>query len=307
MTPSRTGSPRRVVRLWGTLSLVALTTMLSACGGERPVVVGSKNFTEQVILGELIAQLVEVEGIPVDRRFNLGGSFICHNALVNGSLDVYVEYSGTALNAILKEPVQHDPQAVYDRVKQVYRDEFGLEWATPLGFSNTYAMAMRAEQAAELGIERFSDLADHLDTIRPGAGHEFLEREDGLPGLLTAYDLNFAYAPRGMELGLIYQALVEGEVDLVAGNSTDGLIEKFGLKVLEDDRRFFPPYDAAPVYRPDAIERHPGLASVLERLAGAIDEPTMRRLNRWVDNEGRSAAEVVSEFIEERGWVASPK
>ena len=282
--------------------LILLLTWCVRCSQPQTIVVGSKNFTEQVILGELIAQLLEVEGVPVERRLNLGGSFICHSALRNGSMDVYVEYTGTALNAILKEPVMHDAQAVYDRVKETYRSSFDLEWAAPLGFNNTYAMTMRPQQASELGITRLSDLKPHIDIIRPGAGHEFLEREDGFPGLVAAYELPFKNEPRGMELGLIYQALVEGEVDLVAGNSTDGLIEKFDLIVLEDDRRFFPPYDAAPVYRPDAVERQPALGAVLERLAGAIDEATMRRLNRQVDNDGRSAQEVVAEFIREKGW-----
>ncbi len=286
---------------------LALVAVFSGCSdGPRPIVVGSKNFTEQVILGELVAQLLEAHDVPVDRRLNLGGSFICHQALVAGSLDIYVEYTGTALTAILREPFDYDAQRVYERVRDVYRDDLNLEWSAPLGFNNTFAIMMTRARAAELGATKISDLAAHQTTIRPGAGHEFLEREDGLRGLTSAYELEFSIAPRGMELGLIYQALVEGQVDFVAGNSTDGLIGKFNLVVLEDDRHFFPPYDAAAVYRPDAVERYPALGDVLEILGGGLDEPTMRRLNRLVDEERRAVRDVVSEFLKERGWSSVP-
>ena len=308
------------------MSLTSMTSMMRSCkalslalfvslatgaawaacsGGPRPVVVGSKNFTEQVILGEIVAQLLEAHDVPVDRRLNLGGSFICHQALVSGGLDIYVEYTGTALTAILRQPFDYDAQKVYDRVRDVYRDDLNLEWSAPLGFNNTFAIIVTRARAGELGATKISDLAEHQTTIRPGAGHEFLEREDGLRGLTEAYELEFSIAPRGMELGLIYQALVEGQVDFVAGNSTDGLIEKFNLVVLEDDRRFFPPYDAAAVYRPDTVERYPALGDVLEILGGGIDEPAMRRLNRSVDDERRAVRDVVSEFLQERGWGPS--
>ena len=272
--------------------------------GRSAVVVGSKNFSEQIILGEILAQLLEERGVSVDRKLNLGGSFICHGALVSGQMDVYVEYTGTALSAILKRPVLHDSEEVYRRVKDEYRERYGLAWGPPLGFNNTYAMAMRSDHAARLQITRISDLAAHEDSIRTGFGHEFLEREDGYARLTEAYGLNFATPPRGMELGLIYEALAADQVDLIAGNSTDGLIEKLGLRVLEDDRRFFPPYDAAPVYRPETASRHPALAEVVELLGGAIDEPAMRALNRMVDVDRRPASEVAREFLLEHGWVA---
>ena len=281
---------------------VSLPAYLACSDGPRPVVVGSKNFSEQVILGEIVAQLLEARDVPVDRRLNLGGTFICHQALVSGDLDVYVEYTGTALTAILREPFEYDAEKVYKRVRDLYRDELGLEWSAPLGFNNTFALIMTRERADELGVTKISDLEPHETTLRPGAGHEFLEREDGLRGLTEAYGLEFSIAARGMELGLIYVALVEGQVDFVAGNSTDGLIEKFHLVVLDDDRRFFPPYDAAAVYRPDAVARHPALGDVLEILGGGIDEPSMRRLNRLVDDERRAVRDVVSEFLQEQGW-----
>lgn len=297
MSMSRSGAPA---------SLALLVSLAACSSGPRPIVVGSKNFSEQVILGEIVAQLLEVHDVPVERRLNLGGSFICHQALVSGGLDIYVEYTGTALTAILREPFDYDAQKVYDRVRDVYRDDLNLEWSAPLGFNNTFAIIMTRERAEELGATKISDLAEHESTLRLGAGHEFLEREDGLRGLTKAYQLEFSIAPRGMELGLIYQALVEAQVDFVAGNSTDGLIVKFDLVVLEDDRHFFPPYDAAAVYRPDAVERHPALGDVLEILSGGIDEPAMRRLNRLVDDERRAVRDVVSEFLREQGWRSVP-
>jgi glycine betaine/choline ABC-type transport system substrate-binding protein len=276
-------------------------SVFSGCA--RPVVVGSKNFTEQVILGEMLALMLEDRGVPVDRKLNLGGSFICHSAVEAGRMDVYVEYTGTALTAILKEPAIHDSEEVYRRVRTEYRRRFGLQWGPPLGFNNAYALAMRARHAAELRIRRISDLVRHLDTIRTGFGHEFLEREDGFRGFTRAYDLEFAIPPSGMELGLIYQALGEGQVDLVAGSSTDALIEKLGLTVLEDDRNFFPPYDAAPVYRPDTAEKYPALAEILEILGGQIDEGTMRELNLAVDVERRSERQVALELLVAKGWI----
>jgi osmoprotectant transport system substrate-binding protein len=276
----------------------------ASCRGGRTVVVGSKNFTEQVLLGEILAQMIEARGVAVDRRLNLGGSFICHRALLAGDLDVYVEYSGTALTAILKEGVLHDPRAVFLRVRELYRARFGLEWSEPFGFNNTFAIAMLPGEADRLGIRAISDLKKHEDTLRPGAGHEFLEREDGYRGLVEAYGLAFSHPPRGVELGLIYRALTEKQVDFVVGSATDGLIDKFGLVVLADDRAYFPPYDAAAVYRPATMERVPELGAVLRLLQGGIDEAAMRRLNRQVDNEGRAATEVVRSYLAERGWLS---
>jgi glycine betaine/choline ABC-type transport system substrate-binding protein len=280
-----------------------LLAFVAGCTGVRPVVVGSKNFTEQVILGEILAQLLEARNVPVERRLNLGGTLICHRAILAGDLDVYVEYTGTALTAILKEPVSHDASAVYRQVRETYRRDLGLAWTDPLGFENTFAIAMKPETAKTLGIRTISDLKARGEALRPGAGHEFLEREDGFRGLVEAYDLEFTHRPRGIELGLLYQALMEGEVDFVVGSATDGLIEKFALTVLDDDRSYFPPYDAAAVYRPSTVEREPALAQVLELLEGNLDEAAMRSLNRRVDDEGRTAAEAASSFLEQRGWV----
>jgi glycine betaine/choline ABC-type transport system substrate-binding protein len=267
-------------------------------------VVGSKNFTEQVILGEILALMLEERGLEVDRRLNLGGSFICHQGLVSGQMDVYVEYTGTAWTAILKEPILRDSAEVYRKVQEEYRKRFQLDWGSPLGFNNTYALAMRPDHAAKLGVRRISDLVDYVDVIRTGFGHEFLEREDGFRGFTGAYELQFVIPPAGMELGLIYQALMEQEVDLVAGSATDALIEKFDLAVLEDDRPYFPPYDAAPVYRPAAVEEHPALGEVLRQIGDQIDEKTIRGLNLAVDVERRPEREVARAFLVEMGWIS---
>ncbi len=285
-------------------TVVLLVLGFGCLGCSRPaIVVGSKNFTEQVILGEMLAQMLENRDVPVERRLNLGGSFICHEALESGQMDVYVEYTGTALTAILKEPILHDADEVYRKVRAEYKKRFGLEWGPPLGFNNTYALAMRRQHASKLGIQRISDLAKHLDSIRTGFGHEFLEREDGYRGFTHAYGLDFSLSPRGMELGLIYQALEAEQVDLVAGSATDALIERLGLTVLIDDRNYFPPYFAAPVFRPDSVDAHSALGEVIRLLDGQIDEAAIRKLNFAVDGERRSERDVAREFLLGRGWI----
>ncbi len=271
-----------------------------ACGGDAhtTIVVGSKNFTEQVIVGEIVAALIEGRtDLAVDRRLNLGGTFVCHKALVAGELDLYVEYTGTALSAILAGPPPADPEAVFGIVKEAYAARFGLSWLPPLGFANTFALVVRPEDAADHRLRRVSDLVAVAGTFRAGFGYEFMERADGYRGLAAAYGLELKEPPREMDLGLIYRALDEHEVDFVVGNSTDGLIDALGLVVLEDDRRYFPPYDAAPVVRDGTLERHPELRPLLEELAGSISEQQMRRMNHAVDGEHRAPDEVAREFL----------
>ena len=211
------------------------------------IVVGSKNFTEQVILGELMAQTIErYAGLPVDRRLNLGGTFICDRAIQTGDIDLYVEYSGTALTAVFKQPVQRDPRVVLDQVRQMYADT-GRSMLAPLGFSNTFAILVRAADARERGLTRLSELAAHAPGWRAAFGYEFLDRPDGYSGLAATYGLRFLEPPRVMDLTLIYRALAEGQVDVVAGDATAGLIDALHLSMLEDDRQYFPPYDAVPV------------------------------------------------------------
>jgi len=259
------------------------------------VVVGSKNFTEQVLLGELLAAHLESRGFTVDRRLNLGGN-LCHQAVQAGRMDVYVEYTGTALKDILKRPTAHDPAAVLREVRDAYRT-LGLVVGAPLGFNNTFALVMRRVDAATRGIARLSDLARHAAVLRVGLYGEFLEREDGMPGLELAYGFRFGLRPREMDLGLLYQALVEKQVDLVVGSATDGLIGALDLVVLEDDRRYFPPYDAVTVANAGSLVAHPGLEGALDALAGRLDEATMRRMNHAVDGLHRAPAEVAREFL----------
>ncbi|HLW51777.1 MAG TPA: glycine betaine ABC transporter substrate-binding protein [Candidatus Angelobacter sp.] len=260
--------------------------------------VGSKNFTEQLILGELLAQYLEpVAAHGVDRRFYLAGSYICHQALLAGRIDMYVEYTGTALAAILKEKPFADHAQVYELVKREYARRFGLEVMPALGFDNSFAMVMRGADARRMGITRLSQLAGFAPQMRLGVGFEFLERPDGYPGLAAKYDLKFAETPRVMDLGLLYRALESRQVDLVAGSNTDGLIAALDLVVLEDDKQYFPPYDAVPIARRDCLQRSPGIGGAFNRLGGQITAQDMRRMNYAVDGEKQDAAAVVKTFL----------
>lgn len=284
------------------LAGLGATAILAGCRpGRAGITVGSKNFTEQLILGELLAQVLEpVVPRGVDRRFYLAGTYICHQAVLAGRIDMYVEYTGTALAAILKEkqfPSGH--QQVFAFVKEQYAKRFGLTVLPSLGFDNSFAIVMRGEDARRFGIARLSQLAPFAPRLRMGVGYEFLERPDGYQGLAQRYGLVFAEAPRVMDLGLIYRALESRQVDLVAGSNTDGLIAALGLAVLEDDRSYFPPYDAVPIVRPQALEK-PGIASALAGLSGRISAEEMRRLNYSVDGEKKDAAVVVRQFIAEK-------
>ena len=298
---------RRPARAAATLAILAVAFLAWAAvdarpGASRPrVIVVSKNFTEQVVLGEIVAAALERAGLMVDRRLNLGGTALCHQALLSGEADVYIEYTGTALRDVLKERTRSDPREVLEIVRHRYR-ALGLEVGEPLGFNNTFALVMRRPQAERLGIRRISDVRPHAATIRVGLFGEFLEREDGLPGLVAAYDLRFGPRPREMDLGLLYQALLADQVDLVVGSGTDGLIAAHDLVVLEDDRRYFPPYDAVTIARAGALDRDPALRVALAGLEGRIDAAAMRRMNLAVDGDHRSPADVARDFLD-----ASPR
>ncbi|MGH9492332.1 MAG: glycine betaine ABC transporter substrate-binding protein [Terriglobales bacterium] len=286
------------------LLLLPLALGLASCGPAREerIVVGSKNFTEQLILGELVAQHLEARtGLPVERRFFLAGTYICHQALLNDRIDLYVEYTGTALTAVLKDKPRGGRKAVYERVHGEYARQFGLEVTPPLGFNNTFAMVIRGEDAAQLHIKTLSEAAAYTPQWRAGFGYEFLERPDGYKGLAETYHLRFAEAPRIMDLGLLYRALQEKQVDMVAGNSTDGVIAALGMVALEDDRQYFPPYEAVPVVRRGTLERHPEVRRALEEMAGKISEQEMRQMNYAVDGEHRDVKEVVREFRRAKG------
>jgi osmoprotectant transport system substrate-binding protein len=297
---------------WGTRSglrvgLLALVCLLG-CAPPRSsrITIGAKNFTEQVVLGELLAQEIEaVTGERVDRRFYLAGSYICQQALASGRIDGYVEYTGTALTAILKQPLpppgKRDAASVLGTVRSLYESRYGVRVGAPLGFEDTFAMVVRGDDARRLGLKTISDAIGPAAGWRLGVGYEFEERPDGLKGLEAAYGLKFTESPRVMDLGLLYRALVEKQVDMVAGNSTDGPIRALGFVVLEDDRHYFPPYEAVPLVREDSIRRHPGIQEAENRLAGKVSADEVRAMNDAVDGRHRDVGDVVREFRKGKG------
>jgi len=277
--------------------LIALLAGVSHARADAPaVVVGSKNFTEQVILGELVAQTIEARGLPVSRKLNLGGTFVCDRGLRAGELDVYVEYTGTAVTAVFHQPVPSDPARAADRAKDLYARD-GLTMLAPLGFNNTFAILVRQRDAISFGLHTIGDLQKTAARWKPGFGYEFLQRDDGYAGLVRAYGLTFGSQPRGMDLSLIYRALAEGQVDVIAGDATSALIDEFRLTALDDDRHYFPPYDAVPVARTAALLRHPEIGSALASVAGRVSVADMRAMNAAVDVAHRDPAEVVAAFL----------
>jgi osmoprotectant transport system permease protein len=294
------GTSRWIPAAIGTAAVVVLLGAAVTLTRGRPeaIVVGSKNFTEQLLLGELVAQTIERRtDLPVERKLNLGGTFICDRALAAGDLDVYVEYTGTALTAIFKEPIVRDRSAALERVRERYA-RTGRTVMAPLGFNNTFAILVRAGDARRLGLRTISDAAAHSKTWRAGFGYEFLERKDGYTGLAQTYGLQFREPPRVMDLSLSYRALADGEVDFIAGDATAGLIEALDLAALEDDRRYFPPYDAVPVVSTATMMQHPELDDALATLAGRISEQDMRRMNAAVDVQRGDTAAVVRAFLD---------
>jgi osmoprotectant transport system substrate-binding protein len=286
-----------------------LCMLLAACSPPRPdhPVIGAKNFTEQVVLGELLAQEIEAKSnLKVERRFYLAGSYICQQALVSGRIDAYVEYTGTALTAILKqklpdEPSERNPQAVLSVVRQLYASRYHIAVAEPLGFENTFAMVIRGDEARRLHLTDLSQAVPYTPQWRLGVGYEFEQRPDGLPGLSDAYGFKFASAPRTMDLGLLYRALNAHQVDMIAANSTDGPIQAFGLTMLQDDKHYFPPYQAVPLVRKEALQRWPQMQTALDALAGRVTADDMRAMNEAIDGKHRAPADVVREFRTSKG------
>lgn len=279
-------------------TLASCQTDNSRPRGRADIVICSKNYTEQNILGELLAQQIESQtNLTVDRQLNLGGTFLCHDGLRTGQIDAYVEYTGTAFTAILKNSPISDAKMVYQQVKSAYQDQFNLTVMPPLGFNNTFAIMVRGEDARNLNLKTLSDAAEHTPQWRAGFGYEFISREDGFPGLAATYQLTFARPPEVMDLGLMYRALVYKKVDLIAGDSTNGLIDRLGLVVLEDDKNYFPPYQAVPIIRSETLQKHPELEAAINELAGLISEAEMQQMNYQVDGEFRRYDEVVREFL----------
>ena len=301
--PLFSASPRRTLRLRVIFFFSLWFPFLAGCGKPKQahLTIGSKFFTEQVVLAELLAQHIETRtGIRVDRKSNLGGTLLCQKALLAGDLDLYVEYTGTALTAVLNESPSPDPRDVYERVKQGYAQRFNLEVTEPLGFENTFAMVVRGVDAERLHLRNTSDIVPFAPKMRAGFGYEFLERPDGFRGWSQLYGLHFAAPPSVMDLGLIYRALVDKKVDIVAGNSTDGLIDALHLVPLVDDKHYFPPYEAVPIVRDDTFTRHPEVRTAIAELAGKISDDEMRKMNYEVDGEHRDAADVAREFLQSK-------
>ena len=300
---SKTG--HRARRRWpwvgATVALIGLGIFtLRPQGAAGTIVIGSKNFSEQVILGELLAQTLEQQtGLRVVRRLNLGGTFICDKALRAGEIDLYPEYTGTALTAIFRQPVAHDRAVVTSTTRELYA-RAGITAAEPLGFNNTFAILVRRRDAESLGLKTIGDLAKTGGRWSAGFGPEFLQRDDGYRGLVAAYGLRFRQEPRVMDLTLMYRALASGQVDVIAGDATSGLIDALDLAVLADDRGYFPPYDAVPLVRSATLLRYPEIGRAVQSLAGRISEADMRAMNRAVDVDRRDVPQVVREFLARR-------
>jgi glycine betaine/choline ABC-type transport system substrate-binding protein len=279
--------------------LALAAALAGGCARPARVVVGSKNFTEQVLLGEIAAQQIENRlGIAVQRKLDLGGTLLAHEALVRGSLDLYPEYTGTALTAILKRPPGGGAGEVFEQVRAAYQKRWRLRWLAPLGFNDTFAMMIRGAEARRGQLTTLSEAAG-ARAWRIGGGYEFRQRPDGLDGLLRAYGLRTEGQPVAMDLGLLYTALEKHNVDMIAANSTDGLAAVRDVAILRDDRHYFPPYECALVVRERILEEYPRLAGALGELSGKFSDATMRKLNYQVDGEHRPVPQVARQFLRE--------
>jgi osmoprotectant transport system substrate-binding protein len=279
------------------IALAAATWLCPACNTKPHIVVGSKNFTEQVLLGEILAQQIARRlPVNVERKFDLGGILLTHEALVRGDIDLYPEYTGSALTAVLKQPAITDPAQALATVRALYSSKWKLDWLDPLGFDNSFAMIIDGPEARNQHLATLSDAA-RAHAWHLGIGYEFAQRADGLDGLVKAYNLHPAVPPISMDLGLLYTALEHHEVDMIAASSTDGMIAKMDVAVLQDDRHYFPPYQSAVVVREDTLARFPELRAALEQLSGKLNDATMRRLNAAVDVDHRPVSRVAAEFL----------
>lgn len=287
------------------IGLIFFCLALSSCESHsNRIVIGTKNFTESLILGELLAQQIEAHtNLKVERRFYLAGTYICQQAILAGRIDIYPEYTGTALTAILKEKVGGDKDEVYRRVKEEYESRLGLTLGPPFGFNNTFAMEIRGEDARRLHLKTLSEATVFAPQWRAGFGYEFMERPDGYAGLAATYRLHFAAPPRVMDLGLLAPALKNHQIDIAAGNATDGLILAFDLFVLEDDRHYFPPYEAVAVVRKQTEFEHPEVAQAVAELGNKISDHEMQQLNYALDGQHRDVKDVAREFLRSKGLV----
>jgi osmoprotectant transport system substrate-binding protein len=297
-----------VLRCWRGIAVFAvlLALLLPCCAPSHAnrVVIGSKNFTESLMLGELLAQMVEARTqLKVDRRFYLAGTYICQQAMLAGRIDIYPEYTGTALTAILRQKVAGDRAGVYQRVKSEYETHLGLTVSPPFGFNDTFAIEIRGEDARRWNLRTLSQASAFAPQWRAGFGYEFMERADGYAGLAAAYGLRFAAPPRVMDLGLLAPALKDHQIDIAAGNATDGLIPALDLFVLEDDRHYFPPYEAVAVIRQQTLQQHPEVGEAIAELGGKISDQEMQKLNYALDGQRRDAKDVAHDFLRSKGLV----
>lgn len=286
--------------------IVIAAMFLTSCSRSHTnrIFVGSKNFTESFILGELIAQQLENHtNLKVERRFYLAGTYICQQAILAGRIDIYPEYTGTALTAVLNEKASGNGNDVYRKVKTEYERRFGLTLGPAFGFNDTFAMEIRGEDARRLGVKTLSQAAAFAPTWRAGFGYEFMERPDGYRGLVQTYGLHFAGPPRIMDLGLLVRALQSHQIDFAGGNATDGLIPALDLIVLADDKRYFPPYEAVPVVREQTLREHPEITPALGELGNTISDAEMQQLNYAVDGQHRDPKDVVREFLKSRNLL----
>ena len=291
-------------RIW--CSVILLPLLLSSCAPSHSnrIVVGSKNFTESLMLGELLAQQIETHTqLKVERRFYLAGTYICQQAMLAGRIDIYPEYTGTALTAILRQKVGGNKTDLYQRVKNEYETRLGLTLGPPFGFNDTFAMEIRGDEARRLNLKTLSQAAAYAPQWRAGFGYEFMERPDGYAGLAAAYGLRFAAPPRIMDLGLLAPALKDHQIDIAAGNATDGLIPTLDLFVLEDDRHYFPPYEAVAVVRQQTLRQHPEVAQAIAQLSGKISDQEMQQLNYTLDGQHRDVKDVAHEFLRSKGLI----
>lgn len=295
---------KKILVLAMALILVVSLAMTGCSGKDDVITIGSKDFGENVVLGEMFAQLIEADtDLKVARKLNMGGTFVCFEAIKNGDIDIYAEYTGTGLTAQLKEDVISNPDEAYRVVSEEFDKQFGIKWLEPLGFNNTYTLAVSNDVYEQYDVETFSDLAKISKGLTFGAEHEFFDRQDGFDGLIDIYDMTFKGEPKKMNVSLKYKAIGNGEMDVTDAFATDGPIRQYNLKVLQDDKGFFPPYYAAPIIRMDTLEKHPELEATLNKLAGLIDDATMTDLNYKIDVEGKDVAEVAKEFLQSQNLI----
>ena len=294
---------KRITGMILALSLAAVS-LLAGCSGGKSVTIGSKDFGENIVIGEMMSQLVDAKtDLKVNRKLNMGGTFVCFEAIKNGDIDIYPEYTGTGLTAQLKRDVISDPEEVYQIVSEEFDKQFGIRWMEPLGFNNTYTLAVTDRVYQEYGVETYSDLAKVSENLVFGGEHEFFDRQDGYDGLVATYELKFKGEPKKMNVALKYQAIGSGDMDVTDAFATDGPIKQYSLKVLTDDRNFFPPYYAAPIIRNETLEKYPELEDVLNSLAGKIDDAAMTELNYKIDVEGQDVEAVAKEFLKSNGLL----